>query len=79
MSVIGFDDVPEASIWLPALTSVNVSIGASGRLAALALLRTIEGSANRSVNRRLASQLVVRGSTSAVSVRGEADSGGQGA
>jgi DNA-binding LacI/PurR family transcriptional regulator len=67
MSVIGFDDVPEASIWLPALTSVNVSIGASGRLAALALLRTIGSSTNRSPSRRLASQLVVRGSTSAIS------------
>jgi LacI family transcriptional regulator len=63
MSVVGFDDVPEASIWLPALSSVNVSIEASGRLAALALLRTIAGEPPRVPNRRLASQLVVRGST----------------
>ena len=66
MSVVGFDDVPEASIWSPALSTVTVSIGASGRLAALALLRAIAGKDRDAGSRRIMSQLVVRGSTAGI-------------
>jgi LacI family transcriptional regulator len=68
MSVIGFDDVPEASIWSPALSTVNVSIAASGRLGILALLRRIAGNP-REGSRRLSSRLVVRGSTAAIAAK----------
>lgn len=68
MSVIGFDDVSEASIWSPALSTVNVSITASGRLATLALLRRLVGNP-REGSRRLSSRLVVRGSTAAIAAR----------
>ncbi len=67
ISVVGFDDVPAASIWSPALSTVTVSTRATGRLAAQALLRVIAGKDPAAVSRqRLLSQLVVRGSTGTV-------------
>jgi LacI family transcriptional regulator len=67
LSVIGFDDVPAASIWSPALSTVTVYTSATGRLAAQALLRVIAGkSPPATSSQRLLSQLVVRGSTGTV-------------
>ncbi|MBN8998578.1 MAG: LacI family DNA-binding transcriptional regulator, partial [Rhizobiales bacterium] len=43
LSVIGFDDVPAASIWSPPLSTVTVSTSATGRLAAQAAQRMIAG------------------------------------
>jgi DNA-binding LacI/PurR family transcriptional regulator len=67
MSVIGFDDIPAASIWSPPLSSVRVSTAATGRLATQSLLRIIAGKGSSPVsNQRLISQLVVRASTGMV-------------
>jgi LacI family transcriptional regulator, galactose operon repressor len=67
LSVIGFDDVPAASIWSLALSTVTVYTSATGRLAAQALLRVIAGkSPPVASSQRLLSQLVVRGSTGTV-------------
>ena len=64
VSVIGFDDVPAASLWSPSLTTISASTAAVGKAAASNLIRMLEGKAlHRENRRRLSSQLVVRGST----------------
>ncbi|MDQ0394800.1 LacI family DNA-binding transcriptional regulator [Labrys monachus] len=66
MSVIGFDDVPAASIWSPPLTSVTGSTTETGKMATQSLIRLIGGKAREPhVSRRVLSQLVVRASTGA--------------
>jgi LacI family transcriptional regulator len=44
VSVIGFDDIPEARYFTPALTSVRADFDAEGRCAAALLIAEIEGS-----------------------------------
>jgi DNA-binding LacI/PurR family transcriptional regulator len=64
MSVIGFDDVPAAAIWTPALTTVTASTAAVGKTAAQFLMRLLEGRDPRSLSvHRVQSHLVVRAST----------------
>jgi DNA-binding LacI/PurR family transcriptional regulator len=66
MSVVGFDDVPAAAIWAPALTTVTASTAGIGKTAAQALMRLLEGrEAGPPVARRVQSHLVVRASTAA--------------
>ena len=60
LSVVGFDDVPEAAAFEPPLTTVAQPIAEKGRLAARLIL---EGGPPRV--ERLAVKLVVRGSTAA--------------
>jgi DNA-binding LacI/PurR family transcriptional regulator len=65
LSVVGFDDIPEAAYFTPPLTTVRQDFAELGRRCLHALLGRIAGetSARRVV---VAAELVVRGSTSAV-------------
>lgn len=61
VSVIGFDDVPFAETFLPALTTVRCPSVETGRLAALMLLDTISsGSSDMTLSMNLAPRLMVR-------------------
>lgn len=63
VSVVGFDDIPFAGIFMPALTTVHCSAVEMGRLAALMLLDSFENERNEApVSMRLAPTLVVRDS-----------------
>lgn len=64
MSVIGFDDVPEAAIWSPSLTSVSGSTAITGKMAVQCLTAVLTGKVKIVTDvHRVDSQLVVRGST----------------
>ena len=64
MSVVGFDDVPSASIWSPPLTTISASTTSIGKSAVSNLIRLIDGKPVYPEDRlRLPSHLVVRGST----------------
>lgn len=68
VSVIGFDDIPFAGIFMPALTTVHCSAVEMGRLAALMLLDSFENEMQEApVSMRLAPTLVVRDSVAAPS------------
>ena len=62
VSVVGFDDVPEAKFYLPALTTVRQDFGRIGRVAVESLIRQIEGGAAEHIA-PLEAQLIVRDST----------------
>ena len=64
VSVVGFDDVPEARFYLPALTTVRQDFGAIGRVAVESLIRQVEGREAIAVA-PLEPHLVVRASTAA--------------
>ena len=66
VSVVGFDDIPFASIFMPALTTVHCSAVEMGRLASLMLLDSFENEMQEApVSMRLAPTLVVRDSVAA--------------
>lgn len=67
MSVVGFDDVPVASIVTPALTTVRQPLVEMGRVATTMLLRLIAEEPLDSKRVELTTTLVVRESTSALS------------
>jgi len=62
VSVVGFDDVPEARFYLPALTTVRQDFEQIGRVAVESLIRQIEGGPAEHVA-PLEARLIVRGST----------------
>jgi LacI family transcriptional regulator len=62
MSVVGFDDVPLASLVTPALTTVRQPLVEMGRVATTMLLRLIAEEALDSVRMELTTNLVVRDS-----------------
>ncbi|MGH1506335.1 MAG: LacI family DNA-binding transcriptional regulator [Acidimicrobiales bacterium] len=62
LSVVGFDDIPEAATCDPPLTTVDQPLHAMGRAAVEVLLASIEGGEVKSPP-PLAVELVVRGST----------------
>ncbi|SMH45911.1 transcriptional regulator, LacI family [Rathayibacter oskolensis] len=62
VSVIGFDDIPEAAFYWPPLTSVRQDFAELGRRCVAALLNLIEGERPEAAP-PIAPQLVVRGST----------------
>ncbi len=65
LSLVGFDDIPEAQYFTPALTTVRQDFNEMGRQGLLLLLDEM-GSANRSSARVVVQpELVVRGSTAA--------------
>lgn len=65
-SVIGFDDIPAASTWSPPLTTVAASTTSVGRTAMQMVFKLMAGKSALDENHhRLASHLVIRGSTSA--------------
>jgi len=64
LSVTGFDNIPLAAFWTPALTTVAQPIREQGRLAARILLDKIEGkSTEKGETRTMECELVVREST----------------
>ena len=62
VSVVGFDDVPEARFYLPALTTVRQDFERIGRVAVESLIRQIEGGAAEHIA-PLEAELIVRDST----------------
>lgn len=61
VSVVGFDDIPFASAFLPALTTVYYPAAETGRLAALMLLDALKNSAARaSISMNLTPRLIIR-------------------
>jgi DNA-binding LacI/PurR family transcriptional regulator len=62
VSVVGFDDIPEAAHSLPPLTTVHQDFEAVGHLAVESLLGALEGSA-APTSHRVEPRLVERGST----------------
>jgi DNA-binding LacI/PurR family transcriptional regulator len=62
VSVVGFDDVPEARFYLPALTTVRQDFEQIGRVAVESLIRQVEGGAAEHIA-PLEAQLIVRDST----------------
>ena len=70
VSVVGFDDVPEAGFYIPPLTTVRQDFGELGRMSVEHLLAAIEG---RDVQRAtIAPQLVERASTGPPARQGRA-------
>jgi DNA-binding LacI/PurR family transcriptional regulator len=64
VSVVGFDDVPEARFYRPALTTVRQDFEQIGRVAVESLIRQIEGGAAERIA-PLVAELIVRDSTAA--------------
>jgi DNA-binding LacI/PurR family transcriptional regulator len=62
ISVVGFDDVPEAAYYWPALTTVNQDFSALGRRAVELALRALEGETDP-VSELVQPEVVVRDST----------------
>lgn len=67
LSVVGFDDLPEARYAQPPLTTIDQSVEQMGYEATQLLLERIEDPSRPPVHITLPTQLVVRGSTSAPS------------
>ncbi|MGX5715904.1 LacI family DNA-binding transcriptional regulator [Arthrobacter sp. MAHUQ-56] len=65
ISVLGFDDLPEARWASPPLTTVRQPLADMGKVAARTLLRMVQGEAVESPRMELATRLVVRQSTAA--------------
>ena len=63
VSVIGFDDIPEAAYFLPPLTTVRQHFGELGRRALDALVGLIHGRDQAGSAEPVAPQLVIRSST----------------
>ena len=77
LSVVGFDDLPQAAQTFPALTTVRQPLHDMGKLAARMLLSLIDGRPLLMENMQMPTELIVRGTTSAPPVgrpaSGEAD------
>jgi LacI family transcriptional regulator len=65
VSVVGFDDTIEASVAVPALTTVRQPLAELGRTAVSLLLRRIENRRLEPLRTELATRLVPRNSTAA--------------
>ena len=66
ISVIGFDDIPEASYFTPPLTTVRQDFGELGRRGLELLVTQVEDGRRASGRLLVATELIVRGSTAAV-------------
>jgi LacI family transcriptional regulator len=69
MSIVGFDDLPEARWSSPPLTTVRQPLSEMGMLAARTVLRLAQGEQTESLRLELATQLVLRDSTAPVRER----------
>jgi len=65
ISVVGFDDIPEASYFTPPLTTVRQDFGELGRRGLELLVAQVEGEAGSKERVLVAPELVLRGSTAA--------------
>jgi LacI family transcriptional regulator len=66
VSVVGFDDLPEATWASPPLTTVHQPLTQMGRMAVRMALRLIDGESMESPRVELATELVVRESAVAL-------------
>jgi LacI family transcriptional regulator, galactose operon repressor len=66
VSIVGFDDLPEARWSSPPLTTVRQPLSEMGALAARTVLRLAQGERIESMRLELATELVVRDSTAAL-------------
>ncbi len=64
IAVVGFDDIPAASLTTPPLTTVMQDIGGAGRALVETLLAQIEG--RDLPPRKLPGRLILRGSSASV-------------
>jgi len=65
LSIVGFDDIPEAAFFTPPLTTVRQDFGEIGRRSLFLLLREIESGERPTSHETVAPELVVRTSTAA--------------
>jgi LacI family transcriptional regulator len=63
LSIVGFDDLEEASIVDPPLTTVRQPLAELGRMGASLLVRLVDGQRVDALRVELATKLIVRGST----------------
>jgi LacI family transcriptional regulator len=63
LSIVGFDDTPEAELVTPALTTVRQPLAEMGRMAVSLLTRLIENRRLEALHIELATQLIIRDST----------------
>ncbi|HEX7307628.1 LacI family DNA-binding transcriptional regulator [Lentzea sp.] len=70
LSVVGFDDIDLAEAVWPGLTTVRQPLVEMGRIAVAQLMRVLDGHSPAALHIELATTLVVRGSTGAVSPGG---------
>jgi DNA-binding LacI/PurR family transcriptional regulator len=69
LSVVGFDDIPEAAYFLPPLTTVRQDFIEMGRRSLRMLLRTIETGRRASAESLVPPELIVRASTAVAPAR----------
>jgi DNA-binding LacI/PurR family transcriptional regulator len=69
ISVVGFDDIPEAAFFTPPLTTVRQNFNEIGRRALLTLLDQLESGERAGTRDTIAPELVIRASTSATARR----------
>jgi DNA-binding LacI/PurR family transcriptional regulator len=69
ISVVGFDDIPEAAFFTPPLTTVRQNFNEVGRRALLTLLDQLESGARGGTRETIPPELIVRASTSAAAPR----------
>jgi DNA-binding LacI/PurR family transcriptional regulator len=67
VSIVGFDDIPEAAYFVPPLTTLRQDFSSCARLAVRALIAELEGDQPVPMHRRKIPPLVVRASTAAPS------------
>ena len=63
LSVVGFDDIPEAAYFLPPLTTIRQDFIEMGRRSLQMLLRTIETGGRASQESLVPPEMIIRGST----------------
>lgn len=66
LSIVGFDDTPEAELVTPALTTVRQPLAEMGRMAVSLLTRLLENRPLEALHVELATQLIIRESTGPV-------------
>jgi LacI family transcriptional regulator len=66
LSVVGFDNIPEAAYFNPALTTVDQFIGKMGQVATEMLVEMIQGEPLESDLYKMPTQLIIRDSCQAV-------------
>ena len=66
ISIVGFDDIPEAAYFTPPLTTVRQDFNEMGRLSLHVLLEQIEGASLAAPRTTVAPELIVRASTAPV-------------
>jgi DNA-binding LacI/PurR family transcriptional regulator len=65
VSVVGFDDMPEAEFFLPALTTIRQDFDEVGRCGMRAMIEMLDGTGPVAPETRVAPSLIIRASTAA--------------